>query len=348
MKNTNVIRTVLGDIDAGSLGVCYAHEHIIVDPCFMTQADPEFRLDSLENACAELQAASAAGLRAVVDAQPCDAGRNAAKLAEVSRRTGIRIICSTGLHLRKYYPPDHWRDRLSAEQLAAIFIAEVEQGIEAGDGIELMGEPAWRRADAGEVSPPFRWRLEVIGEPTGRRAGVIKVASGLNALSEHERTVFEAAALAHKATGAPILTHTEQGTAGLEQIRLLSDGGVPCSKVILSHTDRKPDASYHTEMLSTGAYLEYDSAFRWKDEPGNPTLDMVLAAFRNGFGAQVLLGTDSGRRRYWKNYGGGPGLAYLLKKFAPMLLDAGLSGEDLQRIFIGNPACAFSLGEAKS
>jgi phosphotriesterase-related protein len=93
-------------------------------------------------------------------------------------------------------------------------------------------------------------------------------------------------------------------------------------------------------------YLEYDSALRGKDDPENPTLAMVLAAFRNGFGAQVLLGTDSGRRRYWKSYGGGPGLAYLLKVFAPMLLEAGLRGEDLRRILISNPACAFSLGEA--
>ncbi len=316
----STIRTVLGDIDAESLGVCYAHEHIIIDPGFTTTVDSEFQIDSVENACAELQAAATAGLRAVVDAQPCDAGRNAVKLAEISRLTGIHIVCSTGLHLRKYYPPDHWRDRLGAEQLAAIFREEIEQGIGAND-----------RSGA-----------------TPHRAGVIKIASGLNALTEHERTVFEAAAIAHRATGAPILTHTEQGTAGLEQIRLLAGCGVPCSKVILSHTDRKPDPGYHLEMLSTGAYLEYDSAFRWKDQPGNPTLDLVLRACRASFGAQVLLGTDSGRRRYWKSYGGGPGLAYLLKVFAPMLLEAGLSGEDLDRIFISNPERAFSFGEAKS
>ena len=104
--------------------------------------------------------AAAAGLRAVVDAQPCGAGRNVVKLAEVSRRTGIQIVCSTGLHLRKYYPPDHWRDRLGAEQLAAIFREEIEQGINAGDRPGANSAPCGRDQDSVEPERPHGTRAD--------------------------------------------------------------------------------------------------------------------------------------------------------------------------------------------
>jgi phosphotriesterase-related protein len=36
------VRTVLGDIARADLGVCYAHEHVITDPGFATQENPDF------------------------------------------------------------------------------------------------------------------------------------------------------------------------------------------------------------------------------------------------------------------------------------------------------------------
>ena len=80
------VRTVLGDIAAADLGVTYAHEHLVIDGGRPVQLFPDFRLDSVEEAVAELAPARALGLRAVVDAMPADCGRNAAKLAEISRR----------------------------------------------------------------------------------------------------------------------------------------------------------------------------------------------------------------------------------------------------------------------
>ena len=50
-----MIRTVLGDIEPEIFGVCYAHEHIIIDDNVATLRYPDFRLDSVENAVAELQ-----------------------------------------------------------------------------------------------------------------------------------------------------------------------------------------------------------------------------------------------------------------------------------------------------
>src|SRR5690606_10014548 len=108
------------------------------------------------------------------------------------------------------------------------------------------------------------------------------------------------------------------------------------------HTDRKPDLAYHREILATGAFVEFDSAFRWKAGEGNPTRDLVLALFADGLGDRVMLGMDAARRGYWKVYGGAPGMTYLVAELLPQLAEAGLSPDDLLRIMVTNPARAFA------
>lgn len=314
-----VVRTVLGDIPPEQLGVCYAHEHVIIDPGYMTENFPDFRLDSVELAAAELMRFKRDGGGAMIDSMPTG-GRNATKLAEISRQTGVHIVCPTGLHLKKYYPEGHWGGLCSVEELAKFFIGEIEEGIDAND----LGGSA-------------RERLP-------QRAGLIKVASGLNRMDEHEKRVFEAAAIAHRRTGCPILTHTEQGTGALEQIEWLSKNGVTLRHVVLSHTDRKPDFASHRDILQSGVRVEFDSAFRWKE--GNPTRDLILALVAE-FPSQILLGMDAARRSYWKSYGGTPGMSYLLTEFRDQLLDAGLARESWDRIMIGNPSATFSFTKPK-
>src|ERR1700693_4540906 len=75
------LRTVLGDIEADQVGVCYAHEHIIIDPSFTTYRYPDFLLDSVERACVDVMEFYAAGGRTLVDSMPCGGGRNPVKLA---------------------------------------------------------------------------------------------------------------------------------------------------------------------------------------------------------------------------------------------------------------------------
>ena len=316
------LRTVLGDIASSEAGICYAHEHLIIDPSFTTYCYPDFLLDSVERACVDIAQFRAAGGRTLIDSMPCGGGRNAAKLAEICRITGVNIVCPTGLHLAKYYAPGHWGERLNAEELAKLFLADIEQGIDSADynGPEISRTP--------------------------HKAGVVKVATGSGAPSARERKVFEAAAMAHQQTGAPILTHTEQGAGALEQVRLFQEFRVPLQHVVISHTDRAPDSVYHKEILSTGAILEYDSAFRWEPGTGNPTLDLVVAMVTAGFGAQIVLGMDAARRKYWKGYQGAPGLVFLLSEFVPRLQQAGLTGADIEKIFVSNPASCYAFARS--
>lgn len=311
------IRTVLGDIDASELGVCYAHEHIVIDSSFVTQQYPDFLLEDVPRITEELRAFHRAGGRAMVDSMPCGGGRNVIKLATVSRQTGVHILCPTGLHQEKYYPHGHWIARTSVETLAQLFIDEIEQGI-----------------DANDTNGPDLQR-------TSHRAGLIKIASELNALGPREQKIFEAAAIAHNKTGAPILTHTEQGTAAMMQIDLLSRFGVKPSSIVISHLDRRPDVHYHREVLGRGVFLEYDSAFRWKSQE-NPTRNLLIELAQSGFLRQLMLAMDAARYRYWAAFGGYPGLTYLLASFSQELRESGFTNADLNKIFIENPARAYA------
>jgi len=313
------VRTVLGDIPASRLGVCYAHEHLIIDASFTTQATPDFLLDSVDVGIAELRQFHTDGGRAMIDSMPCDCGRNVRKLAAIAGASGVHIVCPTGLHLAKYYDPGHWGNLYPSADLAELFIADIETGI-----------------DAHDYNGPLVSR-------TTHRAGLIKIATD-KFITAREEMIFAAAAEAHRRTGAPILTHTEQGTQGLEQVAMLRGLGVDLRHVCLSHLDRNPDISYHREILSSGVRVEYDSAFRWKAGQGNPTLDLVCALLPE-FPTQIMLGMDAARRSYWTHYGGTPGLSYLLTDFSAQLLRSGLTEAQLHAIFVTTPAETYSFAE---
>lgn len=315
-------RTVLGDIEAGELGVTYAHEHLVIDGGRPVELSPDFLLADVELIVEEVRSAAALGLRSVVDAMPADCGRNVRKLADISRRTGVQIIASTGLHHARYYGPSHWSERLSARELAGLFIADVVDGI-----------------DAHDYSGPLVARTE-------HRAGVIKVAGSEGQLSARDERVFAAGALAHRTTGAPILTHCEAGTGALEQLRFLSDRGVEPGHVTLSHVDKVVDRGYHRELLTAGAFAEYDQGFRWRDAE-NGTLRLLEWMVEDGLGDQVMLGMDAARQGYYRVYGGTPGLAFLLDAFSGEMEARGrLDAATRTRFFVDNPARAFAFGSS--
>src|SRR3954463_10087949 len=101
---TAFVRTVLGDIPTDKLGATYAHEHLVIDGGRPVELSPDFLLADVDRLAGELAPAGGAGLSGAVDMMPADCGRNPAKLAELSRRTGVHLIAATGLHHERFYP----------------------------------------------------------------------------------------------------------------------------------------------------------------------------------------------------------------------------------------------------
>jgi len=234
------------------------------------------------------------------------------KLAEVSKHSGVHIIAPTGIHLEMYYPPHHWRYEYSEDQLAQLFIDDIEKGI-----------------DQYDYNGPLT-------ERTSHKAGLIKLATGDESITAHQEKIFSAVVHAHRATGTPILTHTNYGKHAIAQAEMFEKLGADLPHVVLSHVDRYKDIGYNRELLQTGVKVEYDSAFRWKQGDENWTyklLEALLPEFPN----QITMGMDAAKHTYWKSYGGKPGLNFLLTTFKEDLENMGL-GAYYDKIFYHNPA----------
>ncbi len=300
-----VIRTVGGDIPPEALGVCYAHEHVFCRP---PVEDPDLILDSEAAAVQELRWFREAGGQAIVEMSPSDYGRDVQALRRIAEATGVHLIATTGHHKEAFSGP--WVQDRSVHELADRFIREIVEGV---DG-------------------------------TGIRTGVIKAGSSLNQITPNEEKVFRAAAIAHRHTGAPISTHTEAGTMGLEQVALLKLEGVDPGRIIIGHVDRKLEWEYHLALARTGVYLSYDQISKEKYAPDRTRIAFIQRLIAEGYGKQILLGGDMARKSYWPGYrtGGGPGLTYILWRFVPWLRAEGVPEEAIQDLLIHNPARALA------
>ncbi len=298
------IRAVLGDISPDDLGRTACHEHLVIDSAFIAARFPHIHLPSVDDAVAELAPWRDAGLGAVVDAMPAGQGRDVARLAEISRRSGVHVIATTGLHTEKYYDHVPWARRDASASLVQRFTREIVDG---ADG-------------------------------TGHRCGVIKVATGPDGITSRARRLFAAAAETHRRTGVPILTHCEEGRGGLEQIELLRGYDVPLGRVALSHTDRVADLTYHRDVLASGVSLVYDQALRQSPSEPRGTAWLLAAMVEEGHGSRLMLGTDGARRTLWTTLGGSPGLAWLFTGFAKVLARHGVDAAKLATILVDNPA----------
>jgi predicted metal-dependent phosphotriesterase family hydrolase len=300
---TAVIRTVRGDIEPDELGPCDAHEHLFLE----TPLQPNDTFQDLAAAIAEAQTLADAGGRALVDWTPLGLGRSAAGLVAVSEATGLHIVAATGLHRDAHYVEDDAFRRRSTNELAELFITEVNRGL---DG-------------------------------TASRAGIIKVGASYHHLTDFERAAFEAAAQAHAACGAPVCVHCEHGTMGLLLVQRLQALGVPPERVVLAHLDRNPDPGEHAETAAAGAWLQFDGPGRTKYHPDSTILALIAELAERGHGDRLLIGGDTGRRSYMRAYGGGPGLDYVFARFKPRL-ERELGRELSDWVFGTNPKQAFA------
>jgi len=311
---TPFIRTVTGDIPPEQLGITQPHEHIILLPGKSSQVNAALLLDSPECAILELTDYKTAGGASIVDAQPICVERAPLLLQDISLKSGIRVVATSGFHRACFYPDGHFLFTETAEQLAERIIQEITVGM-------------------------FDYSAN---QQTSIKAGVVKWTSEYHHIPPVMQKAAEAAAIAHHRTGVPILTHTEMGTCALEQVELIKKYGVKPSAMILCHVDRNPDKYLHKEVASTGARLVYDGVARTKYWPDSVIMDLIRAMCESGFGDHIMLAMDSASRTIWRHYGYGPGLDYLLKVFVPRLMRIGFSESGVKRLLVKNPALALS------
>lgn len=295
------VRTVLGDVEAAELGVTFAHEHLLMTGGWPVLQEPDYRLDSVEHAVAEIEPARALGLGAMIEMTPLGFGRDPQGLRAISEATGVHIIAATGFHKSLYYDDLHWLHRYDTDTITELLVGEIV------DGMDVNG-----------LSGP-----RVVRSPA--RAGVVKIATEYHRFGRGVRRLVTAVACAHVSTGIPIATHCDKGTMAEELLDALDAEGVPASAVVLGHIDHDPDPGRLIALAERGAFLCFDMPGRIKYGPDSRIVELLERLASAGAAGQVLLGSDLARRSYWHSLGGGPGLTYLLARFAPRLRAAGLS-----------------------
>jgi phosphotriesterase-related protein len=270
--------------------------------------DPDLILDDRDAALAELEDLYNAGGRAVLEASTDDAGRDLEDLRWVAARAPVHLILVTGHHKELFALPSV--TGRSIDDLAAAMVRDLTDGI--GD--------------------------------TTARAGAILVGTSLHTISPIEAKVLRAAAQASLTTGASIVTFPERGTMALEQVEILRQTGVSPDRIVVGHLDRRlDDPAFCRAVLVTGVFVAFDNI----GSSGNGVDEVRAAAVKQlvdeGFGDQIALSGDVGRRSALLAYGGTPGLGYVVERFPLLLMEAGVAAPVVRRLLVENPARALAM-----
>lgn len=301
------IQTVLGKLEPQELGVCACHEHLYVD-LSRVKKNEDTCLQDIELVTEDLESFAALGGKAIVEVTNEGMGRDAEQLAEISRKTGLQIIASTGCYKDPFIPDD--KKKWNRDQFAEWMITEIKDGI---------------------------------GE-TGIKPGVIgEIGSSLNEFKPIETELFHGAIEAAKTTKLPLSTHTTLGTCALEQINLFQKEGLFLEKVIIGHQDLNTNDEIVLEVLNSGAFAAMDTIGKENYRADEDRIRSLLTFIEKGFEDQLLLSSDLTRKSHLKSLGG-QGYDIVLRSFIPALKSHGVSGSIINKLLVANPQKAFSIG----
>ncbi|MGY3361775.1 putative metal-dependent phosphotriesterase family hydrolase [Bradyrhizobium sp. GM0.4] len=126
-----MVQTVTGQIPVETLGRTLMHEHLFVaypgaafDP-LATFDRPKF----VEKAVRRLsQLRIEYGVNSFVDPCPIELGRDVTMMKEISEKSDMHIVCTTGFFYEDHGLPTYWRAR-SVDEIADLYIREIMHGI---------------------------------------------------------------------------------------------------------------------------------------------------------------------------------------------------------------------------
>lgn len=335
--------TVQGIKNAEDLGVITPHEHILIDIRNQFTYHPEAtrtwyaeqkvtirNLDVLSRdpyavkdnllmndvrlAEQELLEFKKAGGDTVVDATSIGIGRDPEALMRISRATGLNVVAGCGYYTADTHPRN--MDEKTVDEIAQEMIRDLTEGISG----------------------------------TGIRAGVIGEIGTSLEIHPNEKKVLIAAAKAQRKIGTGVIVHTYPwGKKGLEILTILSDNGANIRQVSINHVDVELDVDYCEKISEAGAYFEFDDFGkeffidrRYRGFAGGVfarDIERVKALKRiadDGFLSHILVSCDVCLKTLLHRYGGW-GYDHILTHIVPMMLDEGITRNQIDVILRENP-----------
>jgi phosphotriesterase-related protein len=316
------VNTVLGSVDVNDLGFTLMHEHIRESSAGVPYTFPELfdHEEDVARGVAALNEAAAEGVGTIVNVTTMDLGRDMRLLRDVAERADLNIVAATGLWLDI---PRAIAQGSTPDQLAKAFIREIEVGIEG----------------------------------TGIKAGVIKVATDVEHITENglagpNDLVLRAAARACKHTGVPITTHTSSiAKTGNYQLAVFEEEGVDLRRVCIGHSNDTDDLDYLLGIINKGCFLGMDhfpggsrGGLNWEERT-----QLVKRLIDLGFAGQVTMSHDfGGWRPALPAVVGRPrennpdGYCFVSRKVLPRLHELGVSEEAIRTMTVDAPRRFFA------
>jgi phosphotriesterase-related protein len=99
--------------------------------------------------------------------------------------------------------------------------------------------------------------------------------------------------MAQKATGVPIITHTDGPTGGVEQAELFITEGADLKKVMIGHVSNSRDIEYHKAILARGVYIGFDRIGLDIITPYDVNVQNVAELCKLGYANKIILSHDT-------------------------------------------------------
>lgn len=321
------INTVTGACTLQELGTTLVHEHLLIAWAGW-EADSivikGFKRDEAMRVCIDrMQELKSLGVETFMDPCPSDIGRDVEFMAEASAKSGLRVICATGLYKEDlggtYFKFYHEIGAAGVNEITDLYIQELTEGV----------------GDTG-IKPAF----------IKCATGVLKNELGRPHITPYEEMCLRAAARAAKATGVPITTHTDEAMLGLEQLAIFTEEGIDPRRVIVGHTGDTSNLAYHVSIMDKGAYVGCDRFGLEIILPDKLRLATVIGLCGIGYEKQIVLSHDSvgcfkGRAMVappssqsllanWHP-------THLFKNLIPKMKEAGVSDAKIKTMLVDNP-----------
>ncbi|WP_314174254.1 phosphotriesterase family protein [Streptomyces winkii] len=313
------VETVRGPLPLAELGRVLMHEHIFILSPEFADNYPEhegFReSEQIPEAARRLDALAAEGISTIVDPTVVGLGRYIPRIQRVAARTGLNIVVATGLytygdipHYLQYRGPGTLLG--GEEPLVDMFTEDITAGI-AGTGV---------------------------------KAGILKCATDEAGLTAGVERVLRAVAQAHRATGAPILTHTHAATRrGTEQQDVFEAEGVDLGRVVIGHCGDTTDLDYLMSVADRGSVLGMDRFGLETRLPFEQRVETVAALCARGYADRMVLAHDASCYIDWYPMRELPSLLpdwhylHISRDVLPALRERGVTEDQITAMMSANP-----------
>jgi len=294
------------------------HEHVFIISPEMFHNVPEDWGDEdarMDDAASRLEELKASGIDAILDPTALGLGRYIPRIATLAARIDLNIIVATGLYTFNELPP-YWGARIpgsgpnGSDPMVDLFVRDITEGI-AGTGV---------------------------------KAAVIKCATDRPGMTPGVERVLRACAQAHRATGAPITTHTHAASRrGIEQQAIFESEGVDLTRVVIGHSGDTDDLDYLEALIANGSILGMDRF----GMDGYLTTDKRVAVIAElcarGYAERMVLSHDAACYLDWIPGEIPPSVMphwhylHISRDVLPALRDAGVTDAQIDTMLIDTP-----------